>query len=157
MDGVFICLALVLSYVESLIPYSFAVPGIKIGLPNLVIVFVLFRVGNVDAFLISLIRVFLVALLFGNYYSFCYAICGALFSFSVMILLKATKKFHLETISIAGAVFHHIGQILAAVLILGASQILFYLPVLILAGIATGLFIGFLASLLVKRVPHQLI
>ena len=149
--GVMIALALMLSYVESLIPLSFAVPGIKMGLPNIVIVFALYQMDRKSAIGISLLRVLLVSLLFGNGASLIYAATGAVLSLTVMILLKHTGSFQTITVSVCGAVFHNIGQILAAMFVLGTDKIIYYLPVLILSGVITGTLVGVVAAIVINR------
>lgn len=152
MLGTMTVLALVLSYLESLLPLSFAVPGIKIGLPNLVIVFALYRMKPKDAVLISLIRVLLVSILFGSVLSLAYSAAGAILSLALMLILKRTGKFGTTGVSVAGAVAHNFGQILAAVVLLETSRLAWYLPVLILSGTIAGVCIGLLSAFLVKRV-----
>lgn len=155
MLGILIALALVLSYLESLLPLSFSVPGVKIGLPNLVIVFALYRLSPRDAVLISLIRVLLVSVLFGSVLSLAYSAAGAVLSLTVMILLRQSGKFGTTGVSVAGAVAHNLGQILAAVLLLETSRLAWYLPALILFGTLAGVCIGILSALLVKRVQWK--
>ena len=150
--GLLIALALVLSYLESLVPLSFAVPGIKMGLPNLVVVFALYRLRWRDAALISLVRVLLVAVLFGNLFSLAYSAAGAVLSLLVMSALKASGKFSETGVSVAGAVAHNAGQILVAIFVLETGRLIYYLPVLCISGTVAGICIGLLSALLVKRV-----
>lgn len=151
--GVFTALAMILSYVESLIPLSFALPGIKMGLPNIVIVFALYRLSLSEACIISAIRVVLVAALFGNSLSLIYSVCGALLSLTVMALLKKSGRFSTVGVSAAGGVFHNVAQIAAAVFMLGTKEIAYYLPVLCVSGMVTGIGIGIVAAILIERVP----
>ena len=137
-------LALILSYVESLFPLSIAVPGVKMGLPNL---------GTGSAARISLVRVAIVALLFGNVYSFLYSLAGAAFSLLLMALLRKVPGLHTAGVSVAGAVMHNIAQIGVAMIILGTKEIVYYLPPLIVSGVASGIVIGLLAALMIRRVP----
>ena len=152
--GLLIALALVLSYLESLIPLSFAIPGIKLGLPNLVIVFALYRLRWPTAAAISLLRVLLVALLFGSALSLAYSAAGAAFSLLVMCLLKRSGRFGCTGVSVAGAVAHNLAQIAAAALLLETSSLAWYFPVLCLSGTLAGICIGLLSALLVKRIPE---
>ena len=145
--------ALILSYVESLVPLSLAVPGIKLGLPNLVIVFALYRLGAGSAARISIVRVAIVALLFGNVYSFLYSLAGAALSLLLMALLRKVQGLHTAGISVAGAVMHNIAQIGVAMLLLGTDKIIYYLPALLVSGVAGGVIIGLLAAVMIKRVP----
>lgn len=147
-------LALILSYVESLFPLAVSIPGIKMGLPNLVIVFALYRMGAGSALRISLVRVVLVALLFGNIYSFLYSAAGALLSLGLMTLLKKAGILHTAGISVAGAVMHNTAQIGVAVLILETSEIIYYLPALIISAVITGILIGLVSAILIERIPR---
>lgn len=149
--GLFIALSMILSYIESQIPALVAIPGIKVGLPNLVMVFILYRVGWKETVTVSLIRVFLVSLLFGNLQIMTFSIAGAVLSLLGMILLKKTGWFSPIAVSIAGAILHNVGQIIAACLWLGVAEIAFYLPVLLISGTVAGFLIGFLGGILIKR------
>ena len=151
MLGLTIALAMIMSYIEALVPLSFAVPGIKMGLANIVIIFVLYKIGTKEAILVSLIRVILVSLLFSNAMAMAYSIAGAVLSLSVMWLLKKTDKFSVIGVSVAGGVMHNVGQIIMAVILLGTEQIALYLPVLIITGTATGIVIGIVAGLVINR------
>lgn len=152
--GLLIALALVLSYLESLVPLSFAIPGIKLGLPNLVIVFALYRLRWPTAAAISLLRVLLVALLFGSALSLAYSAAGAVFSFLVMCLMKRSGRFGCTGVSVAGAVAHNLAQIATAALLLETSSLVWYFPVLCVSGTLAGVCIGLLSALLVRRIPE---
>lgn len=154
LTGLLIALALILSYLESLVPMSFAVPGIKLGLPNLVVVFALYRLRPSVAAAISLIRVALVAILFGSVLSLAYSAAGAVCSFLVMLLLKKTGRFGCTGVSVAGAVTHNLAQIAAAAVLLETGALAWYLPVLLLSGTLAGVCIGLLAALCVRRIPE---
>lgn len=145
-----IALAMILSYVESLIP-SVGIPGVKMGLPNIVVVFCLYRIGWKEAAGISLLRVFLVSLLFGHIASLMYSAAGAALSLTGMILLKKTGRFSCVAVSVIGGVLHNVGQILVAWALLGAN-VIYYLPVLIFSGTAAGILIGFVSALVVRRI-----
>ena len=151
MLGLTIALAMIMSYIEALVPISFAVPGIKMGLANIVIIFVLYKIGTKEAILVSLIRVILVSLLFSNVMAMAYSIAGAVLSLSVMWLLKKTDKFSFIGVSIAGGIMHNVGQIIMAVILLGTEQIALYLPVLIITGTVTGVVIGIVSGLVINR------
>lgn len=152
--GLCVALAMIMSYIESLFPLNLAVPGIKMGLANIVIIFLLYRVGFSSACIVSLIRVFLVSMLFGNVMMMAYSIAGAVLSLAVMLVLKKCGKFSVVGVSIAGGVAHNAGQIIMAVILLGAKQIAYYLPVLTFTGTVTGVLIGIAASVVIKRVKH---
>ncbi len=150
--GLITALALVLSYLESLVP-SLGVPGVKLGLPNIAIVFALYRLGWRDACIISLVRVFLVFLLFGNGAGLAYSLAGAALSLSLMGLLKKTGRFSSVGVSVAGGVAHNAGQILVAMALLETSRLAWYLPVLWVSGTVAGVLIGIVSGGLVERVP----
>ena len=151
MLGLTIALAMIMSYIEALVPLSFAVPGIKMGLANIVIIFVLYKIGTKEAILVSLIRVILVSLLFSNVMAMAYSIAGAVLSLGIMWILKKTDKFSVIGVSIAGGIMHNVGQIIMAVILLGTEQIALYLPVLIITGTATGVVIGIVSGLVINR------
>ncbi len=145
-----VALSMILSYVESLLP-SPGVPGVKLGLANLVVIFALYKLGWREAAGISLLRVFLVSLLFGHAASLMYSAAGAALSLAGMILLKKTDKLSCVAVSVIGGVLHNVGQILMARLLMGPN-VVYYLPVLILSGTAAGVAIGVVSALIVKRV-----
>ncbi len=145
-------LAMVLSWLESMIPVSNAAPGMKLGLTNLVVIFALYRMGLRDAAVVSLIRVLLVSFTFGNAYSFAYSMAGALLSLGVMALLKRTGKFSILGVSVAGGVCHNIGQILVAIAVLETARLAYYLPVLLVSGTAAGACIGAAGALVAGRI-----
>ena len=145
-----IALAMILSYVESLIP-SPGIPGVKMGLANIVVVFCLYRLGWKEAASVSLLRVFLVSLLFGHAASLMYSAAGAVLSLLGMIGLKATDRLGCIAVSVIGGVLHNVGQILIAWALMGPN-VVYYLPVLIVSGTVTGVLIGVLAGLIVKRI-----
>lgn len=149
--GLSIALAMILSFVESQIPALIAIPGMKVGLPNIAIVFLLYRVGWKESVIVSLIRVLLVSMLFGNVQSMLFSIAGAVLSLTGMILLKKTNWFSPITVSIVGGILHNVGQILAAIFWTQTAQIVFYLPFLLVSGVIAGAVIGFVSGMLVKR------
>ena len=152
--GLSITLAMVLSFVESQIPVFTTIPGMKVGLPNLVLVFLLYRVGWKETVIVSIIRVGLVALLFGNLQSLIFSVSGAALSLTGMILLKKTKLFSPIAVSVAGGVLHNVGQILAACLWTQTAQIAYYLPALLVSGVCAGIVIGLVTGLLLKRLER---
>lgn len=145
--------AMILSYLESLIPLSFAVPGIKIGFANIAVIFVLYRFGWKEASIVSLLRIVWLALLFGNAMTLIYSVCGAVLSLTGMILLKRLQKFSEVGVSVAGGILHNAGQITAAMVLMDTAQIVYYLPVLAISGTVAGIVIGIVAAILIKRVP----
>ena len=129
-----IALAMVMSFIESQIPSFVPIPGVKMGLANIVVVFALYRFGWKEALGISMLRVILVSLLFGHLASFFYRFAGALLSFAGMVLLKQSGRFSCIAVSVTGGVLHNIGQIAMACILLGTNAIAYYLPFLILSG-----------------------
>ena len=145
-------IALVLSFIESQIPAFVAVPGVKMGLANIAIVYALYRLGWKEAALISLIRVVLMSLLFGSAASFLYSLAGAVLSLLGMALLKKTGKFTEIVVSVAGGVLHNIGQIAMASIILETDALRYYLPFLLVSGILAGVVIGLISGILIRRI-----
>ncbi|MBR2281088.1 MAG: Gx transporter family protein [Spirochaetales bacterium] len=150
--GLLITLAMVLSYVESLIPAFVAIPGIKVGLANIVVVYALYRLDFKHAFLISLLRVLLSALLFGTVLTLAYSAAGAFLSLVGMSILKRTGLFGTTAVSVSGAVLHNLGQIAVAAALLGTGALFYYLPFLIISGVVTGVVIGLVSAMLIRRV-----
>lgn len=138
-------LAMIFGYVEALIPFSFGIPGVKLGLANIVIVLALYILPAYQAFVIQLMRIVLVSFLFGNLSMMLYSLAGGMLSLLVMFLMKRRDAFSVSGVSIAGGVSHNIGQLIVAVLVVQNLKIAFYLPVLIMAGLITGCLIGMLA------------
>ncbi len=149
--GIIATFALILSFVEAVLPPIWsAVPGIKMGLPNIVIVFLLYRFTVKEAAVVSFIRILVTALLFGNLMTLAYSVAGAFLSLSAMYLLKKCDKLSVIGVSIAGGVTHNLGQIIMAVIILSTKEIGFYFPVLAVTGTLAGIFVGILGILLIK-------
>ena len=154
--GLLVALSMILSYVESLIPAFVAVPGVKVGLANIVVIFALYTLGPIEALIVSLLRVILSSFLFGSVLSLLYSLSGALLSLGGMILMKKLKIFSTTVVSVTGGVLHNVGQILVACLVLETEVLLYYLPVLILSGVITGAVIGIIASLVIKRLENNI-
>ena len=149
--GVFTSLALILSYVELLIPINFGIPGMKLGLANLLVVILLYKGCPRDALLLSVIRILLSGLIFGNMFSIFYSLGGGLLSLAVMVFLKKTGQFTVAGISIGGGPSHNVGQLLVAMFVVQTYQVGYYLPVLLIAGVITGAVIGILSAEVLKR------
>jgi len=147
-----ITLAMILSFIESQIPSFVAIPGIKMGLANIAVVFALYKLGWKEAGVISLIRVFLVSVLFGTGVSLAYSVAGATLSFCGMVLLKRLRVFSHVAVSVAGGVLHNVGQIAMACILLSTNVLKYYLPFLVLSGTLAGVAIGVAAAILIKRV-----
>ena len=145
MCGVLTALAMIFSYIESIIPVPIPVPGIKLGVANIAVITILYTLGIKEAVIINILRISLTAMLFGNLNSF-------LFSIVTMIVLKKIDSFSYIGVSVSGAIMHNVGQIIAAIFIMGSSAIIYYLPVLIIAGVITGIIIGIVSGIVVKYV-----
>lgn len=152
--GVFTALALIFSYVETLIPVSFGIQGVKLGLANLIIVIALYKMKLKEVYLLSVTRILLSGFLFGNYFSILYSLAGGLLSLTVMAILKKREGYTVIGISAAGGVFHNVGQLLVAMAVVESFAISGYLPVLLIAGLLTGLLIGILAGQMLKRLTN---
>ncbi len=155
--GVITSVALILSYVEAILPPIYAaVPGVKVGLPNIVIIFILYRFGIKEAAMVSGVRLLIVALLFGNVMTLAYSTAGAVLSLLVMSLLKKFDSFSTVGVSIAGAVSHNLGQIAVAIWLLESTQIGYYMIVLAVTGTIAGIFIGLAGNAILKRVNFKI-
>lgn len=151
-----IAVAMILSYIESLVPAFVAVPGVKMGLSNIATVFALYTLGWPYAICVSVVRVFLSALLFGNFVSLIYSISGAALALLVMILLKKINLFSSIGISVAGGVCHNAGQIIAACIVMENAAISLYIIPLIISGTLAGVVIGIVSGMLVERIKKYL-
>lgn len=149
--GVFTALALIFSYIESMIPFQIGIPGVKLGLANLIIVIALYKMSLKEAYLLSVTRVVLSGLLFGSMFSILYSLAGGLLSLTVMAVLKRTEGFSVLGISIAGGVSHNIGQLVIAMFVVQTFSVSYYIPVLLVAGLVTGLVIGIAAENMLRR------
>ena len=154
--GVFLALALICSYVESLIPISFGIPGVKLGLTNIVVVLMLYCIGAKEALAVSVCRIVLAGFLFGNLFSILYSLAGGLLSFLIMWAVKRTGKLGILPVSVCGGIFHNIGQLAVAALVVENYNVFYYLSVLLLAGAATGLAIGVVAQELIIRIGDRM-
>ena len=151
-SALMIALAMILSFVESQIPSFFLIPGIKLGLANIAVIFALYRLSIKDAIVVSLIRVVVVSTLFGTSLTLAYSLSGAVLSLLIMVLLKKSDRFSIVGVSVAGGISHNIGQIIMAIILMHNSVISYYLPFLIISGIVTGVVIGLVSAKIVERV-----
>lgn len=145
--GLFAALAILMGYVEMLIPLPLLVPGMKLGLANVIIVIVLYHMDTKSAFFISLVRVLMSGLLFQGFAGLLYSLTGALLSLGVMALLKKTGKVSITGVSVMGGVFHNVGQIIVAAAVVENIKMAYYLPFLLVTGVVTGFVIGAVARL----------
>ena len=153
--GLFLGLALVCSYLESLVPIGFGIPGIKLGLTNVVVILLMYCIGAKEALVISLLRIFLMGFLF-NPASILFSLAGGLLSFILMYLMKRTNLFKCLSVSLVGGISHNIGQIIVASAIVENYNILFYIPVLLVAGIITGFLIGIVSQEIIIRLGNSI-
>lgn len=147
--GFLLALALILSYVESLIPFSFGIPGIKLGLPNLIVLLLLYAGDKKEALLVNVLRIVLSGFLFSNLYAILYALSGAAFSFAAMLIGKKWGRLSMIGVSVLGGVFHNMGQLVMAALVVETFGVFYYLPFLLAAGTATGALLGFVGMELI--------
>ena len=152
--GVFTALALILSYVETLIPVQFGIPGIKLGLANLVVVIVLCKTDWKEALLLSVSRVLLAGFIFSSLFSIIYSLAGGVLSLLVMAAFVRSERFGVAGVSMAGGVAHNIGQLATAMIAVSTYQVGYYLPVLLIAGLVTGAVIGLAADAVLKRIRN---
>ena len=155
--GILVSLAFIASYIEVLIPFNFHIPGMKLGLANIAVLVALYTGGAQAGLTVSIIRIILVGLTFGNPYSAIYGLSGGVLSLAVMILLKRTDFFGMMGVSMAGGVAHNIGQLLCAMILLKLPAVFTYLSYLILVGTVTGALIGIIDEEVLKRLKIRLI
>lgn len=155
LRGLLIAVAFVLSWLEMQIPYFFAIPGIKLGLTNLAVLIALYKLTPADAFAINILRIILVGFTFGNMSALAYSLAGGILSFLIMIVLKQFTNFSMQFVSVSGAVFHNIGQVLVAMIILENVKVAWYLPYLWISGIVAGVVIGLLSEYVTKRISFK--
>lgn len=150
--GLLIALAFIFSYVEFLIPVNLGIPGAKLGLPNLVIVVMLYTFGAKESFVLSMIRIVLVGFTFGNMSAMLYSFAGGILSYAVMAAAKRTQLLSVVGVSVLGGIFHNIGQIILAMFVLETDSLIFYLPVLLIVGCVSGVIIGILGAMVIQRI-----
>ena len=156
LAGVLTTLGLALSYLEALIPLPVGIPGVKLGLANLVVLIALNRLGTRTALVVSLLRIALASLLFGTAVSAAYALSGGMLSFLTMWALLRSGKFSTVGVSLAGGAAHNLGQLAAAAVVLGTVRVAAYLPALLLCGVAAGALNGVCAAAVLRRLPERL-
>lgn len=150
-----IAFAMILSFVESRIPAFVAIPGVKVGLANIAVIFTLYKLGVKEAVTVSIIRVLLIAMLFGSAVSLIYSVSGAILSLASMILLKRLTPLSEVAISVTGGVMHNVGQIAAASFMLSTNVVVYYLPFLLVSGTIAGIVVGIAAAILIKRIKFN--
>lgn len=148
--GLFLALALVLSYLETLLPFFVAVPGVKLGLANIVTILVLYQGGPKQALAFTLLRVLMAGVLFSGISGILYGLAGGCVSVFAMALAKRIPSFSILGVSMSGAVFHNLGQIVVACFVVETANLMYYFPILCISGLVTGVITGFLSFLLMK-------
>lgn len=156
MAGMFTALAMIFSYVEVLIPINLGIPGMKLGLANLVVVVTLYTMGAPMAFAVSMIRIMLVSMTFGSFSAMLYSMAGGILSFCGMALLKKVPNFSVIGVSLLGGVLHNTGQLLVAMAVVENINLIAYLPPLMIAGMVTGILIGIVSAQVIPRIKRVL-
>ena len=156
VSALFASLALIFSYIEAIIPTSPGIPGIKLGIANLVVIIAMYRLDLRYALTINLVRIFLAGFMFSGLYGAIYSLCGCLTSFAVMCLLKKSGRFSVIGVSMGGGVAHNMGQLCVAAFLVSSSQIFYYMPILIVSGTVSGILIGWLGWILLEHIPRKL-
>lgn len=152
--GLLTALAMIFSYIESLLPVFIAVPGVKLGLPNIVVLFAVYKLGYKSAAAISLVRVVLAGFMFGNLFAILYGGAGAVLSLCIIFLLHRSGRFSPVGVSVAGGVAHNAGQIAVAVAVTETARLVYYLPVLCISGIAAGACIGLVSGIVIEKLQN---
>ncbi|NLL72488.1 MAG: Gx transporter family protein [Clostridiales bacterium] len=155
--GLFIALAFIFSYVEHLIPMPFALPGMKLGLANLVIIIAIYGIGLKEAFVLSMVRILLVGFTFRDPSTLLFSFAGGILSWVLMAVFKKSKLFSMVGVSIIGGIAHNVGQIIVAILYVKNTSLIYYLPLLMISGVVSGTLIGILGGLVIKRIKKYLI
>ncbi len=150
--GIFASLAIIFGYVESLIPVFAGIPGIKLGLANLAVLFILKKYSIKEAAMVSVVRILVIGFMFGNLFSIVYSLAGAALSLTVMTLLLRFSDLSLIGISVAGGVTHNIGQLIVAALVVENLSVFLYFPALLVSGVITGILIGWLTQQTADRI-----
>lgn len=153
--SIFSALAIIFGYVETLFPIFIGIPGIKLGLANLAVLFILHRYTWKDAAFVSVIRIIVIGFLFGNMFSILYSLAGAALSILVMTLIRRNTQFSTIGVSVTGGVFHNVGQLIVAMLIVENTSLIYYAPALLVSGVVTGCLIGLLTQETLKRIHHS--
>jgi heptaprenyl diphosphate synthase len=154
--GLLVALAFILSYIESLFPIPVPIPGIKLGLANLVVLTALYNMGVKEAFVLSVIRIVLVGFTFGNPSTLIFSLAGGLLSWLMMVAFKKSKLFSVIGVSIIGGISHNIGQIVVSIFVVDNINIIYYLPFLLISGVITGVCIGILGAVIIKRLKKYI-
>ena len=156
LSAMMAALALIFSYIEAILPLSVGIPGVKLGIANLVVIIALYTLGFRYAMAINVLRILVAGLLFNGFFGAMYSLAGGILSLIIMFLLKKTGLFSTIGISMAGGVAHNLGQLLVAALIVSTMKLFYYFPVLLFSGMISGILIGIVAHLVLKKLPDRL-
>ena len=151
-----ISFALILSFVESRVPAFVAIPGVKVGLANIAVIFTLYKFGLKEAITVSILRIVIVSMLFGSPVSFMYSAAGAILSLGSMVALKKLTRLTEVAVSVCGGVMHNVGQIAMASVLFDTNLVTYYLPFLILSGTLAGTVVGVASAMLIKRIDLKI-
>ncbi len=152
LSALLVSVAIIFGYIEHLIPFDLGIPGIKLGLANITVITVLYLLGAKEAFIVSLLRIFICFLLFGSIYSLTYSLLGGLMSLAAMLFMKKLNKFSIVGVSILGGIIHNIGQLIVAVMLVKSLSISLYLPILLIAGALTGATVGVVSVIVIDKI-----
>ena len=150
-------LALIFSYIEAILPFSIGIPGVKLGIANIVVLISLYTLDAKAALTINLIRIFLAGFLFSGVFGIIYSLAGGLLSFAVMLVLKKTDIFSVIGLSVAGGVMHNLGQLVTAAAIVENFAMFIYFPVLLFSGIVCGIIVGAACALVLAHLPSGIL
>lgn len=153
--GLLVAVGMIFSYVESLLPFDFGIPGVKLGIANIVTVITLYIFSYKEAYIVSILRVILTSILFANVFSLLYSLCGGLISLSFMIIAKRYNKLSIVGVSVVGGVFHNVAQLVVASLIVNQLKVTYYGPILIISGVVTGGIVGIIAYVMKNKLKHM--
>lgn len=156
VSALFASLALIFSYIEAILPAAPGIPGIKLGIANLVVIIAMYRLDLRYALTINLVRIVLAGFMFSGLYGAIYSLCGCLVSFAVMCILFKSGRFSVIGVSMGGGVAHNLGQLCAAAFLVSSIEIFYYLPVLIISGTVSGILIGWLGYVMIERLPRKM-
>ena len=154
--GILAALALIFSYIEAILPLSTGIPGVKLGVANLAVVVALYLYGFPFALFVNLIRILIAGLLFNGLFGAVYSLAGGMLSLFFMVLLKKTNLFSVAGISMAGGVAHNLGQLMVAALIISNIKLFYYFPVLLFAGMVSGILMGILAHFILQKLSRAI-
>lgn len=153
--GLLTACGILFGYVENLIDLPIGIPGVKIGISNIITVICIYMIGPIEALFVLVLRVVMSGFLFGNMYSLLYSLSGALFSYAFMVLGFKLNFFSIIGNSMLGGVTHNLGQLIIACIIISNLKLTFYIPVLLISGLIAGAIIGIISSIMINRLKRS--